>query len=149
MDVHERSDPTGSSAEGPPAYVLVVDDHPDFLEALRVFLHASGFHVQTADNGADAVAWATEHRPDAIVMDVSMPVLDGIAATAQLRSSPQTASIPIIGFTAHAFDTVKATATDAGMTQVLPKNSFGDLVAVLRAVVKRRRSYAPSGRAQT
>ncbi len=116
--------------------MLVVDDHPDFLEVVRLFLEGSGFHVHTATNGADAVAWAAEHGPDAILMDVSMPVLDGIAATAQLKSSPRSAWIPVIGFTAHAFDTVKAAATEAGMTQVLPKSSFGDLAAVLRAIVQ-------------
>jgi CheY-like chemotaxis protein len=126
-----------AGAESQPC-VLVVDDHPDFLEALRLFLERSGFHVLTADNGAEAVAWATEHPPDAIIMDVGMPVLDGIAATAQLKSSPRSASIPVIGFTAHPFDSVKARATDAGMREVLPKSSFRELVDVLRAVVKRK-----------
>jgi len=118
--------------------VLVVDDHADFREAMRLFLERSGFRVLTADNGAEAVAWASEQFLDAIIMDVSMPILDGIDATAQLKASPRSASIPVIGYTAHPFDGLEVRAKAAGMRDVLPKAGFLDLLTALRAVVKPR-----------
>jgi CheY-like chemotaxis protein len=116
--------------------VLVVDDSADFREAMRLLLERSGFRVLTADNGADAIACASEQPLDAIIMDVSMPLLDGIDATAQLKASPRLASIPVIGYTAHPFDGVEVLAKAAGMREVLPKASFLDLLTVLRAIVK-------------
>ena len=84
------------AAPGSGGTVLVVDDSPT---ETRIFMNAltkAGFRVETAQNGEEGVQFALRHRPDLIVMDVVMPVLNGFQATRQLKSDPATADIPII-----------------------------------------------------
>src|ERR1700736_1775937 len=66
--------------------VLVVDDDPDVLASLERGLRLSGFDVSTAVDGAEALRSATETRPDAIVLDINMPVLDGVSVVTPLRA---------------------------------------------------------------
>lgn len=66
--------------------VLVVDDDPDVLASLERGLRLSGFDVSTAVDGAEALRSATETRPDAIVLDINMPVLDGVSVVTALRA---------------------------------------------------------------
>lgn len=111
----------------------MVDDHSDVREAVQRLLERLGFFVITAEDGAEAVTIAAQHLPDVILMDISMPVLDGIAATARLKASPRTAAIPVIGFTAHTFQGgIAQRAKAAGMIEVLPKEAFEDLGRVLQ-----------------
>jgi two-component system sensor histidine kinase/response regulator len=81
--------------------VLVVDDHRDFLELLQLFLQSHGYRVFTAEDGFEAVDAVERHSPDAIVMDLWMPRLDGVAATRRIRDLPAHANVPVIAFTAH------------------------------------------------
>jgi two-component system, OmpR family, alkaline phosphatase synthesis response regulator PhoP len=81
--------------------VLIVDDYPDALELLEVTLGLAGYRSVRATNGRDAVEAARAHRPDAIVMDVYLPLLDGIAAARQIREIDGLARVPIIGYTAQ------------------------------------------------
>ena len=81
--------------------ILVVDDEPDIREVARLSLEAVGGHeVITAASGADAVTTAAAERPDAILLDVMMPGLDGPATLERLRSQEATADIPVIMLTA-------------------------------------------------
>lgn len=78
------------------ARILVVDDSPTETEAFRSILEKNGHQVLTADNGANGVALARQELPDAILMDIVMPGLNGFQATRQLTKDAATAHIPII-----------------------------------------------------
>lgn len=80
--------------------LLVVDDDPMILEIAQFALETAGWSVLTAGNGREAIAVAAAERPDAILMDVMMPVMDGPAACGRLAALPETAGIPVILFTA-------------------------------------------------
>lgn len=81
--------------------ILVVEDTADTREILRLLLEFEGFQVLEAENGLEAVEVALRERPDAILMDMSLPVMDGYHATRLIRERPELANIPIIACTAH------------------------------------------------
>ncbi len=81
--------------------VLIIDDEDDIREVAQVSLEAIGGHeVVTASSGTEAVQKAASERPDAILLDVMMPELDGPATLARLRSEPETQDIPVVFLTA-------------------------------------------------
>ena len=83
------------------ARILVVDDEDHIREVAQVSLEAIGGHeVMTASSGFEAIEKATSERPDAILLDVMMPELDGPATLARLRSEPATETIPVVFLTA-------------------------------------------------
>ncbi len=87
--------------------VLVVDDEPDVREIAQVSLEAvAGWQVSTACGGAEALALAARERPEAILLDVMMPEMDGPTTLRRLAEQPETASIPVLFLTAkvHASD---------------------------------------------
>lgn len=79
-----------------------MDDEPMTLEVTKLSLELAGWSVVTASNGQEAVELATTELPDAILMDVMMPVMDGPTACLRLEDQPATAGIPVILFTAKA-----------------------------------------------
>lgn len=81
-------------------HLLVVDDDPLTLEIAQLSLEMAGWQVSTAHDGAEALLLAVELRPDAILMDVMMPGMDGPTACRTLAANPDTAGIPVILFTA-------------------------------------------------
>ena len=76
--------------------VLIVDDYPQNLKLARDVLRAAGFRTLEAASGAEAIALATTHGPDVILMDLRLPDMDGASAARQLRASARTAAIPIV-----------------------------------------------------
>lgn len=80
--------------------ILVVDDNPIDRGRLEKVLVTAGYSVTTADNGQAALDAVKRQKPDAIFMDVNMPVMDGFAATRALRNSPETKDIPVVLVTA-------------------------------------------------
>lgn len=82
--------------------ILVVEDDPPNRQLIERILCAHGFTVTTAGDGARGVALARTERPDLILMDMGLPVLNGWQATHRLKSQPATARIPIIALTAYA-----------------------------------------------
>ena len=82
--------------------ILLVDDTEDNRDMLARRLARRGYEVAQANDGAQALAAVREQHPDLILMDMQMPVLDGYAATGQLKADPTTAGIPVIGLTAYA-----------------------------------------------
>src|SRR5438093_475718 len=84
--------------------VLLAEDFEDARELYRDYLEFSGFSVLTANNGREAIDQAVTVQPDIILMDASMPVLDGWQATRELKANPATKHIPVLALTAHAFD---------------------------------------------
>jgi CheY-like chemotaxis protein len=101
--------------------VLVVDDSECHRELLSVFLGALGYNVLEAADGLQAVKIATSTSPDLIIMDLSMPVLDGYGAVQILRKVPETSAVPIVACTAHDIFTHRAQAMSVGFNDILTK----------------------------
>src|SRR5436853_1384595 len=81
--------------------VLVVDDYPDAREMYGEYLEYSGYEVVQAANGVEALQRAVDDAPDIILMDLSLPVMDGWEATRRLKADARTASIPVVALTGH------------------------------------------------
>lgn len=81
--------------------VLIVEDAEDSRYLMRLELEQLGYRVIEAENGEKAVELALQERPDIILMDLTLPVLDGLAATAKIRSHAEMRNVPIIAVTAH------------------------------------------------
>jgi CheY-like chemotaxis protein len=108
--------------DGPPSkLVLVVDDFEDTRELYALHLRAAGYRVLTAENGDEAVRLARESRPDLVVMDLAMPVMDGWEAVRLLRTYPETQATPIIAVTGQANVANRTAAIDAGCERFLVK----------------------------
>jgi DNA-binding NarL/FixJ family response regulator len=113
--------------------VLVADDHRQFREALVALLELDGFEVvgQAAD-GADAVALAKQMRPDVVVIDLKMPVLNGLDATRLVRDALP--STPVVVLTAFTGDELERAALAAGATAFVAKDAnLEELRAALAA----------------
>ena len=96
------------------ATILLVEDNEMNRDMLSRRLKRKGFEVVIAEDGEQGVEAASSSKPDLILMDMSLPVIDGWEATRRIKSSPDTASIPILALTAHAMDTDRQKALDAG-----------------------------------
>ena len=94
--------------------VLIVEDQIEMRAIATAYLERQGYRVLAADNGADAVHQARTERPDLIFMDVSIPGMDGIRATAEIKRDPATRAIPVVIVTAHPYGSVGKRAMDAG-----------------------------------
>jgi len=94
--------------------ILIVEDNEMNREMLSRRLIRRGFEVIMADNGQLGVDMAAVESPDLILMDMSLPIMDGWAATKTLKSNPSTASIPVIALTAHAMTSDRDKALQAG-----------------------------------
>ena len=94
--------------------ILLVEDNEMNRDMLSRRLQRKGFEVVIAVDGGEGVAKAKEHLPDLILMDLSLPVLDGLQATAQIKAEPTTAKIPVLALTAHAMADDRDRALAAG-----------------------------------
>jgi CheY-like chemotaxis protein len=101
--------------------VLLVEDNEDNLVVYRTILEHVGYRVVEARDGEEGVAAAREHHPDIILMDISIPKIDGWEATKRLKADSATNGIPIIALTAHALEEDRQKATDAGCDGYLAK----------------------------
>ena len=119
--------------------ILIVDDEPDIREILRMRLSTAGYNILEAENGAEGVRVAHQEKPDLIIMDVMMPVMDGIKATKKIRSNLETAAIPIVMLTAKTAKEDELEGLDAGADDYLGK-PFDDekLLARIRMLLRRR-----------
>ena len=82
--------------------ILIADDHDDNRELMQILLSGAGYDVREARNGSECLALAREHLPDLIVMDLSMPGLDGWGVFRELKADQRTLEIPCMAVTAHA-----------------------------------------------
>jgi len=105
----------------PAPLVLVVDDGAHGREIFAEYLEFRGFRVATAADGLEALDKAFELLPDVILMDLSLPQLDGWEATKRLKSDDRTRTIPIIALTAHALASAHDKAMAAGCDSVVTK----------------------------
>jgi len=118
--------------------VLVVDDYPDAREMYSEYLEFSGFDVIQAVNGMEALQRAVDAAPDIILMDLSLPVMDGWEATRRLKEDARTNSIPVVALTGHALAGISEGAMKAGCDAFVTKPCLPeDLVKEIRKVLDR------------
>ena len=103
------------------ARILIVDDSPTEMYKLTEMLVKNGHQVLKAENGADGVALARQEMPDAVLMDVVMPGLNGFQATRQLTKDEETSHIPVIIVTTKDQETDKVWGKHQGARDYLPK----------------------------
>jgi CheY-like chemotaxis protein len=94
--------------------ILLIEDNEMNRDMLSRRLVRGGYEVTVAEDGARGVEMATSYRPDLILMDMSLPVIDGWEATRRIKATPELRKIPIIALTAHAMATDRAKALEAG-----------------------------------
>ncbi|MGH9236867.1 MAG: response regulator [Vicinamibacterales bacterium] len=110
--------------------ILVVDDYQDAREMYAEYLQYSGFRVAEARNGNEAVAQARSLRPDLILMDLSLPGMDGWEATRVLKADDATKHIPIVALTGHALAGASEGARKAGCDSFVTKPCLPDDLVV-------------------
>jgi two-component system cell cycle response regulator DivK len=103
------------------ATVLLVEDTEDNRQMMRRLLEMSGFNVVEATNGREAVDAAFEVQPQIILMDLSLPIIDGLAATREIRQRPELNTVPIVAVSAHDTADFHSEALDAGCDAYVTK----------------------------
>lgn len=117
--------------------ILLVDDEPDILEIIRYNLEAEGYRVKTADNGQKGVVLAKKLKPQLILLDVMMPIMDGMEACRQIREIPELSETVIAFLTARGEDYSQIKGFEAGADDYItkpikPKVLVGRVKALLR-----------------
>jgi DNA-binding response OmpR family regulator len=138
-DPDRRSDPrSGQQNEEVSEMVLIVDDEPKIVEVVGDYLRNAGFSVTTASDGQSALASARARPPDLVVLDLGLPVLDGLDVARELR---RTSAVPIIMLTARREETDRVLGLELGADDYLVKPfSPRELIARVRAVLRRTRA---------
>lgn len=117
--------------------VLIVEDADDARYFMRLALEHLGYLIIEAENGERAVEVAQRERPDIILMDLSLPILDGIAATQKIRASEGLSGIPVVAVTAHQETDFRTGAKEAGfdayVTKPIDMDFLSDLIKGLLA----------------
>ncbi|MGH9958500.1 MAG: response regulator [Pyrinomonadaceae bacterium] len=116
------------------ATILIADDYEDNLEVLRIMLAAADYQIREARDGQECVQMAKDQPPDLVMIDLSMPVLDGWAVFAELKADPKTAAVPCVAVTAYG-EADRERAMHAGFNGYLSKPFRGaellEIVALL------------------
>jgi CheY-like chemotaxis protein len=119
--------------------ILIVEDNMDTYELVHFILEKSGFETFLAVNGRDGVTAARKQKPDLIIMDLSMPEMDGWTATGLIKRDMQTSAIPLIALTAHALPGDRQRAMDAGCDEYITKPmDLDDLVDAVQFWINRQ-----------
>ena len=123
-----------------PRTVLIVDDFDDNRQMYAEFLTLAGFRTHQAVDGAEALQKAQDLQPDVVVMDLSLPVLDGWEATRRLKADPRTRHIAVLALTGHAFEgELEGGAREAGCDAFLAKPCLPeDLLDAVTAILANR-----------
>ena len=101
--------------------ILIVEDHEDARRILRDMLETTDYELVEAENGEQALAVVARQRPDLILMDIQLPILDGYEATRRIKADPALRSIPIIAVTSYALSGDESKARAAGCDDFIPK----------------------------
>jgi len=101
--------------------ILVVEDQEDNRQILRDLLGNAGYAMQEAENGEEALSAVARQRPDLILMDIQLPILDGYEATRRLKADPGTRGIPIIVVTSYALSGDETKARESGCDAYVTK----------------------------
>jgi len=101
--------------------ILVVEDQEDNRRIVRDLLTATDYEVTEAENGEEALAAIAKARPDLILMDIQLPIMDGYTATRRIKADPALRSIPVIAVTSYALSGEEKKAREAGCDDYIPK----------------------------
>jgi two-component system, cell cycle response regulator DivK len=101
--------------------ILVVEDQPDNRQIIRDMLAPTDYEIAEVESGEEALTAIAKQRPDLILMDIRLPIMDGYTATSQIKADPALRSIPIIAVTSHALDGEEQTARAAGCDGYVPE----------------------------
>jgi two-component system cell cycle response regulator DivK len=116
--------------------ILVVEDTEDNRQILRDLLDMAGYEMIEAHDGAEGVAMAERHRPDLILMDIQMPVMDGYEATRRIKAIPELRTIPVVAVTSYALSGDEARTREAGCDAYIAKPySPRQLLAKVREII--------------
>jgi DNA-binding response OmpR family regulator len=127
---------TVSAAAGPRKKILLVDDEATIVASLRYNLEKNGYLVTAAGDGRSAVALAASEQPDLVILDIMLPLLDGIEACKEIR---KTSSVPIIMLTAKDQEVDKVLALELGADDYVTKPfSLGEIIARVKARLRRQ-----------
>jgi two-component system cell cycle response regulator DivK len=119
--------------------ILLVEDNAMNMKLLRDVLVAKGYRALEATTGGQAIALATEHAPDLVLMDIQLPDLDGVEALRRLRTDARTAAIPVLAVTAQAMQGDAERFLAAGFDGYVPKPvNIGELIGTVREHCDRR-----------
>ncbi|HKA32999.1 MAG TPA: response regulator [Candidatus Binatia bacterium] len=117
--------------------ILLVEDNPATVDVVQKELEFLGYDAITADTGDKAVAMAEEQLPDLIIMDISLPGMDGLQATALIRKNPKTQSIPVLAATARALPGDREKCIQSGCTDYIAKPfTHRELGAALKKILQ-------------
>lgn len=135
--MHSVSD--SSVVSRPSPIVLIVEDNEKNLKLFSVIIKSLGYEILTAVNGEEGVSMAKENIPDLILMDIQMPVMDGITASNMLKSDERTKNIPVIALTSYAMTGDKEKFLGLGfsdyISKPIDKNVF---INTVQAAIRRR-----------
>ena len=121
--------------------ILYVEDNEDNADILKRRLGRLGFEIVIATDGAEGVAMAGETKPDLILMDLSLPVMDGWEAAGRIKAAPETRHIPVIALTSHAMTGEREKALAAGCDDFDTKPvELARLIGKIRALVPEKDS---------
>ncbi len=109
------------ACRGPARRVLVVDDNEDVAESLALYLGVTGHEVRTAANGSEALEVAREFWPEAVILDIAMPGLDGYEVARRLRRDPELGRVVLLAVTGHAGEAQGRLCREAGFDAYLVK----------------------------
>ena len=101
--------------------ILVVEDQEDNRQIIRDMLAGTDYEIIEAENGEEALAAVAKQRPDLILMDIQLPIMDGYEATRRIKADPALRSIPIIAVTSYALSGEDKKAREAGCDAYIPK----------------------------
>lgn len=133
-------------SSGPVRTILLAEDNDMNIRTVAPYLQYSGYRVEIARNGLEALSAAQLNPPDLVLMDVQMPQMDGLTATRQMREDPRLAKIPVIALTALAMPGDRERCIEAGATDYVSKPvRLKQLVSLIRSHLKLRRSSALKG----
>jgi CheY-like chemotaxis protein len=135
-----------------PPLALVVDDNPRGRQVVSLYLAQLGLEAISVDNAREIVALACRYRPVVIVLDLMLPLTDGLVAIAYLRRQPETAQIPIVVISGHtnALSRGRAHMSEGGVIVVLRKPfTLGEVQAAVRQAIDPRAKDLPQGRASS
>jgi two-component system cell cycle response regulator DivK len=99
----------------------VVEDQPDNRQIIRDMLAPTDYEITEAENGEQALAAIAKQRPDLILMDIQLPIMDGYTVTRQIKANPALRSIPVIAITSHALEGEERIARAAGCDDYVPE----------------------------
>jgi two-component system cell cycle response regulator DivK len=126
--------------------ILIIEDNQESREALARRLQRRGYDIVEAVDGQQGVKLAKSEKPDLVLMDMNMPILDGWQASQLIRAAPETEELPIIGMTAHALAGDREKALEAGCSEYLTKPvDFPQLLAQVESLIRAGGSSRPPG----